>query len=123
MEENRKPGDPVLGAELRRIRKEAKLTQDELGALLGINGPQVSRIESGTRGASVDTLHQWYRECGYELEAVEVGSPEQATRLAVAVAALPPGQLDAIIEIVRAWPALDERTRGRMLGLAASHEP
>jgi transcriptional regulator with XRE-family HTH domain len=123
MEENRKPGDPKLGAELRRIRLEAGLRQGQLAVRLGIKAPMVSRVENGLRGLPIETLRQWYRECGYELEAVEVGSPDQATRLASAVADLPEGQTEAIIEIVRAWPRLDERTRGRILGLAASREP
>lgn len=114
--------DRALGKQLREIREEANLTQDQLGKKLGISRVQVSRIESGARSTGVETVRRWYRECGYELDAVEVGTPEQATSLAVAVANLPEGQLDAIIEIVRAWPQLSERRRGRILGLIEADE-
>lgn len=117
MAEQRKGGDPKVGAQLRDVRRQAQLSQAVLGARLGITHGQVSRIESGQRSTTIELVHQWYRECGYELDAVAVGSPEQATSLALAVASLPKAELDAVISIVRAWPALTERDKGRILGV------
>lgn len=121
-EQDRRSGDPQLGAELRSVREEAGLSQDQLAAKLGLTRTQVSRIETGARSTGIDVVRRWYRECGYELDAAQVGTPEQATSLALAVAHLPEGQLDAVIAVVRAWPRLSERARGRILGIADTHE-
>lgn len=117
MPEDRRPGDPALGRELRQIREQAGLSQLALAARLGLTGAQISRIETGTRSTGVEMLQRWYRECGYELDAVHVGTPQQATSLALAAAALPADQIDAVIGIIRAWPRLPDVIQGRILGL------
>lgn len=116
-EDDKATGDPVLGARLRALRKAAGLSQPALAALLGLRHSQVSRIESGKRSTSPAILARWYRECGYELEAVEVGSPDQANSLALAASSVPEDQLDSVISVIGAWHKLSERTRGRILGL------
>lgn len=56
--------------DLVRARREALgLSQAQLGERCGISGPQVSRIESGVRGLSLETLAKLAREL--ELDAAE----------------------------------------------------
>ncbi|GEM_PF-817923 len=46
----------VFGALIRSVRLEKKLTQDELGALVGVKKAHISKIENGAHHARVDTL-------------------------------------------------------------------
>jgi len=39
----------MFGSELRRMRLDAGLSQDDLGRRAGYNGPSISRLESGDR--------------------------------------------------------------------------
>lgn len=50
--------DPLLdfGANLRAYREEAGLTQEELGAIAGIQMADISRLESGLRDARLTTV-------------------------------------------------------------------
>lgn len=116
-DDTRKAGDPVLGAQLRQMRIEAGLSQTELGERLGLTHGALSRIENGLRSTGIEVIQRWYQECGYRLDGVRVGTAEQATSLALAVADLPQDELDAVIAVVRAWPKLSERDRGRILGI------
>jgi transcriptional regulator with XRE-family HTH domain len=122
MTEIRKKGDPVLGARLRKIREDADLSQEELALRLGVKRAQISRIEGGSRGTGAATIGRWYRACGYELESIKVGTSNQTETLAMAAADLPEGELDSVIEIVAAWPRLNERQRGRILGIIETDE-
>lgn len=121
-EASRKPGDPVLGAQLRAMRESVPLTQEELATHLGVKRTMVGRIESGHRRPTVVQLRKWYEKCGYVLDGVRVGTAKQAASLATAVAELPEGQLDSVIKVVRAWGALDERARGKILGIIEANE-
>lgn len=123
MEERRDSGDAEVGARLRQVRREAGLSLERLAERLGVSHTTVSRIELGRRSTTIQMVHAWYRACGYELDAVAVGSPEQATSLAVAMAALPEGEVGSVIRVVEAWPRLTERARGRILGIVDSTEP
>lgn len=46
----------VLGQILKSIRSQKGLTQEQVGNLVGITQAMISRIESGTSSARVDTL-------------------------------------------------------------------
>lgn len=46
----------VFGALIRSARLEKKLTQEELGALVGVKKAYISKIENGAHHARVDTL-------------------------------------------------------------------
>ncbi len=46
----------VFGALIRSARLEKKLTQDQLGALVGVKKAHISKIENGAHHARVDTL-------------------------------------------------------------------
>lgn len=115
--DNKRVIDPSLGEQLRAIREEAGFTQSQLAEILGVNRTQVSRIEKGTRSTGYATVRKWYQACGYELDAIQVGTPDQSLRVAEALAELPNEYLDDVIEIIIAWPKAPDRTRGRILGL------
>jgi transcriptional regulator with XRE-family HTH domain len=110
-------GDPELGAKLRGMREKAGLSQVELAKRLKIARSQVSRVETGARSTEIEVLERWYRECGYTLETVQVGTAAQANSLALAVAAVPKDQIDAVLAVVAAWPTLPDLKRGRILGI------
>ena len=47
----------ILGYRLRELRKENKMSQEDLGKLLGVSKVSVSGYESGTRVPSLDILN------------------------------------------------------------------
>ena len=47
----------ILGYRLRELRKENKMSQDDLGKLLGVSKVSVSGYENGTRIPSLDILN------------------------------------------------------------------
>jgi DNA-binding XRE family transcriptional regulator len=46
----------LIGNAIKQTRKERKLTQEELGRLIGVQKSQISRLESNPGNVSVDTL-------------------------------------------------------------------
>ena len=45
-----------IGKAIREIRKERKLTQEELGKLIGVQKAQISRLENNTGNITIETL-------------------------------------------------------------------
>lgn len=113
----------ALRVQLRRARKAARLTQEQLAARLGITGVQVSRIETGARGTGLDLARRWLEECGYTVESVSVGEPDTARTIAIAIATLDEAELEAVTRVVGAWPRLPEHIREAILSLIGPHEP
>ena len=48
----------LIGAEIRRVRKEKKITQKELSEITGISQPNISNIEVGKMNASLRTIER-----------------------------------------------------------------
>lgn len=46
----------LIGHAIREARQERKLTQEDLGKLIGVQKSQISRLESNASNATVDTL-------------------------------------------------------------------
>ena len=46
----------LIGRAIRQTRLERKLTQEELGKLIGVQKSQISRIESNASNVTIDTL-------------------------------------------------------------------
>ena len=46
----------VLGRMIKKARQERKLTQEELGKLVGVQKAQISKLESSTNSATIDTV-------------------------------------------------------------------
>lgn len=49
-------GNPVLGQNIRDVRKSLNLTQEDFAEKLNLNPQFISQIETGKAGISVDTL-------------------------------------------------------------------
>lgn len=63
--------EATLIPRLRRLRRAAELSQDELAEKLGwASGQTVSRIERGARGLSVGEFVEWCEACGASPVAV-----------------------------------------------------
>jgi DNA-binding XRE family transcriptional regulator len=45
-----------IGNAIKQTRKERKLTQEELGRLIGVQKSQISRLESNPGNVTIDTL-------------------------------------------------------------------
>ncbi len=52
----------LVGKKIRRLRKERKLTQNELASRIGIQQSDLSRIERGEYRVSLDTLFRMLAE-------------------------------------------------------------
>ena len=46
----------VLGKMIKLVRQERKLTQEELGRMVGVQKAQISKLESSSNSATIDTL-------------------------------------------------------------------
>jgi len=46
----------IIGEKLKQIRKEQKLTQEQLGKMIGVQKAQISKIESGNNSATISTV-------------------------------------------------------------------
>ena len=46
----------ILGSEIKRVRKERKLTQEQLGSLVGVQKAQISKLENSLRDVRLDTI-------------------------------------------------------------------
>jgi HTH-type transcriptional regulator/antitoxin HipB len=46
----------ILGHMIKKARKERNLTQEQLGELVGVKKSQISKLESSTNSATIDTI-------------------------------------------------------------------
>jgi len=46
----------VLGDMIRAVRKERHLTQEQLGALVGVQKSQISKLEKNTKNVTIETI-------------------------------------------------------------------
>ena len=46
----------LIGNAIKETRKERKLTQEDLGKLIGVQKAQISRLENNASNATIDTL-------------------------------------------------------------------
>jgi len=51
----------ILGETIRKVRKEKKLTQEQLGALIGVKKAQISKIENSLNDARFETILKVFR--------------------------------------------------------------
>lgn len=51
----------LLGHMIRRARKERKLTQQQLGKLVGVQKAQISKLESSANSATIDTIFRVFK--------------------------------------------------------------
>jgi DNA-binding XRE family transcriptional regulator len=46
----------ILGEKLKKVRKDQKLTQEQLGKMIGVQKAQISKLESGNNSATISTV-------------------------------------------------------------------
>jgi len=46
----------VLGEMIKSVRKERKLTQEQLGALIGVQKSQISKLERSAKNVTIETI-------------------------------------------------------------------
>ena len=46
----------VLGEMIKSVRKERKLTQEQLGELVGVQKSQISKLERNTKNVTIETI-------------------------------------------------------------------
>lgn len=51
----------LLGAAIKRLRKEKALTQEELGKLVGVKKAQISKIENNLNNARFETVMKVFK--------------------------------------------------------------
>lgn len=57
-----------FGAELKRLRIESGLTQQDLSNATGISRPHITHIENGTKNAKLDKLDLLFKATGHEIK-------------------------------------------------------
>ncbi len=51
----------LIGKAIKQTRLERKMTQDELGKLIGVQKAQISRLESNASNVTIDTLMRVFK--------------------------------------------------------------
>lgn len=51
----------VLGKMIKTARQERNLTQEQLGKMIGVQKSQISKLESSTNSATIDTILKVFR--------------------------------------------------------------
>lgn len=54
----------LLGEAIKKARKERKLTQEDLGELVGVKKAQISKIENSTTDARLSTIMKVFKALG-----------------------------------------------------------
>jgi DNA-binding XRE family transcriptional regulator len=57
----------LLGQMVKTTRKERKLTQEQLGELIGVNKSQISKIENNANSARIDTILKVFKALKAEI--------------------------------------------------------
>ncbi len=57
----------VLGKMIKKTRQERKLTQEELGRLVGVQKAQISKLESSANSATIDTIIKVFKALKAEI--------------------------------------------------------
>lgn len=57
----------VLGRMIKQARQERNLTQEQLGQLVGVQKSQISKLESSTNSATIDTILRVFKALKAEI--------------------------------------------------------
>ncbi len=60
----------VLGRMIRSARQERNLTQEELGALVGVKKAQISKLENSANSATIDTILKVFKALKAEIHFI-----------------------------------------------------
>jgi DNA-binding XRE family transcriptional regulator len=66
----------LIGEMIKHTRKERKLTQEQLGKLMGVQKSQISKLESNAKNVTVDTILKVFEalkaKVNFKVELLEV---------------------------------------------------
>ena len=109
----------AIGNRLKELRKELNLTQDELGAKLGVHGKQLARYEIGKMMPSIKVLSKIADFCEVSLDYLVYGNDKKlASRSQINDAEL----LDMLRRIDRLKKPKRERLKWAIKGLLDKEE-
>ena len=57
----------VVGRMIKRVRIEKKMTQEQLGELIGVKKAQISKLENSTNSATIDTIMKVFKALGADI--------------------------------------------------------
>jgi HTH-type transcriptional regulator/antitoxin HipB len=57
----------VIGRMIKQARKERKLTQEELGEIVGVKKSQISKLENNANSATIDTIVRVFKALKAEI--------------------------------------------------------
>ncbi|QRR02491.1 helix-turn-helix domain-containing protein [Dyadobacter sandarakinus] len=57
----------ILGRMIKSARQERNLTQEQLGRLVGVQKSQISKLESSTNSATIDTIMKVFKALKAEI--------------------------------------------------------
>ncbi len=57
----------ILGRMIKKARQERKLTQEQLGKLLGVQKAQISKLESSANSATIDSICKVFKALNAEI--------------------------------------------------------
>ena len=57
----------LIGKAIKESRKERKLTQEQLGELVGVQKAQISKLESSANSATIDTILRVFKALKAEI--------------------------------------------------------
>ena len=63
----------LVGETIRKARQSKNLTQDELGALIGVKKAQISRLERGYNNMTLTTVSRVFRALGINSATLDLG--------------------------------------------------
>ncbi len=58
----------LLGDAIKQTRKERKLTQEQLGKLIGVQKSQISKLERNTKNVTIETILKVFRALKTEIK-------------------------------------------------------
>ncbi len=57
----------IMGKMIKKARQQRRLTQEQLGSLIGVQKSQISKLESSANSASIDTLVKVFKALEAEI--------------------------------------------------------
>lgn len=96
----------ILGKRIKKVREDAGLSQEELGAKLGVTQPAYGRYELGIREMSIDQLFQLSRVLGRSVEwflGLDTDLTDDEDELLTLYQDLDPVIQDAVLRMMRSY--------------------
>lgn len=103
--------DSETRLDLKGMRIAAGLSQDQLGAKLHMEQPNISRIERAARGIAWEVAVRWADACGFDVKVIARDQD------ALPIGTLPPEVREALTDAVAAWPKIDQPSRRILLAV------